>query len=192
MRVQKSGTPADISIMGSKRATRRRLLVLLACLWLAGCGGGFPGGLPAGFINQTQHSDTELWAIWKTAQQDLAQEVDLNPLQQSLYDAPADIRPGDPRALSAMPHQLLVAAQPDVASTVLFGVTGVQRPDPTGLIACPAPCNVRFAAAYSLYPRQITKYAASWEFQSDNFSSILKYEFENQILAELGYSLRWR
>src|SRR3989441_11991678 len=59
-------------------------------------------------------------------------------------------------------------------------------------IACPAPCNVRFAAAYSLYPRQITKYAASWEFQSDNFSSILKYEFENQILAELGYSLRWR
>ena len=166
--------------------------MLLACLWLAGCGGGFRGGLPAGFINQTQHSDTELWAIWKTAQQELAQEVDLNPLQQSLYDAPADIHPGDPRALSAMPHQLLVAAQPDVASTVLFGVTGVQRPDPTGLIACPAPCNVRFAAAYSLYPRQITKYAASWEFQSDNFSSILKYEFENQILAELGYSLRWR
>src|SRR5437762_14032633 len=160
--------------MRLRSARRRRLLVVLACLWLAGCGGGFPSGLPTGFINQTQHSDTELWAIWKTAQQELAQEVDLNPLQQSLYDAPADIHPGDPRALSAMPHQLLVAAQPDVASTVLFGVTGVQRPDPTGL------------------PRQITKYAASWEFQSDNFSSILKYEFENQILAELGYSLRWR
>lgn len=124
--------------------------------------------------------------------QDLAQEVDLNPLQQSLYDAPADIRPGDTRALSAMPHQLLVAAQRDIASSVLFGATGVQRPDPTGLIACPQPCNVRFAAAYSLYPRQITQYAASWEFQGDNFSSLLKYEFENQILAELGYSLRWR
>ena len=190
--MQKSGTPADISIMRLRSARRRRLLVVLACLWLAGCAGGFPSGLPTGFINKTQHSDAELWAIWKTAQQELAQEVDLNPLQQSLYDAPADIHPGDPRALSAMPHQLLVAAQPDVASTVLFGVTGVQRPDPTGLIACPAPCNVRFAAAYSLYPRQITKYAASWEFQSDNFSSILKYEFENQILAELGYSLRWR
>ena len=178
--------------MGLKRATPRRLLVVLACLWLVGCGGGFPGGLPTGFINQTQHSDAELWAIWKTAQQELAQEVDLNPLQQSLYDAPADIRPGDARAMSAKPHQLLVAAQPDVASSMLFGATGVQRADPTGLIACPAPCNVRFAAAYSLYPRQITKYAASWEFQGDNFSNILTYEFENQILAELGYSLRWR
>src|SRR6266702_2377457 len=125
--------------MRLRSARRRRLLVVLTCLWLAGCGGGFPSGLPTGFINQTQHSDTELWAIWKTAQQELAQEVDLNPLQQSLYDAPGDIHPGDPRALSAMPHQLLVAAQPDVASTVLFGVTGVQRPDPTGLIACPAP-----------------------------------------------------
>ncbi len=64
--------------------------MVLACLWLAGCGGGFPSGLPTGFINKTQHSDAELWAIWKTAQQELAQEVDLNPLQQSLYDAPAD------------------------------------------------------------------------------------------------------
>jgi hypothetical protein len=190
--VQKSGDLADISLTGLKRATRRRLLVLLACLWLVDCGGGFPGGLPTGFINKTQHSDAELWAIWKTAQQELAQQVDLNPLQQSLYDAPADIRPGDATALSAVPHLLLVAAQPDVASTVLFGATGVQRADPTGLIACPAPCNVRFAAAYSLYSRQITKYGVSWEFQGDNFSSILKYEFENQILAELGYSLRWR
>src|SRR5436305_2077612 len=128
--------------MRLRSARRRRLLVVLACLWLAGCGGGFPSGLPTGFINQTQHSDTELWAIWKTAQQELAQEVDLNPLQQSLYDAPANIRPGDARAMSAKPHQLLVAAQPDVASSVLFGMTGVQRADPTGLIACPAPCNV--------------------------------------------------
>jgi hypothetical protein len=190
--VQKSGTPADISLMGLKRAAPRRLLVLLACLWLAGCGGGFPGGLPTGFINQTRHSDAELWAIWKTAQQELAQEVDLNPLQQSLYDFPADIRPGDARALSAMPHQLVVAREPDVASSVLFAATGVGRPDPTGMIACPQPCNVRFAAAYSLYARQVTKYAASWEFQGDNFSIILKYEFENQILSELGYSLRWR
>jgi hypothetical protein len=38
----------------------------------------------------------------------------------------------------------------------------------------------------------VTRYAASWEFQGDNFSLILQYEFENQILAELGYSLRWR
>src|SRR5438876_10621709 len=81
--MQKAGTPADISIMRLRGARRRRLLVVLACLWLAGCAGGFPSGLPTGFINKTQHSDAELWAIWKTAQQELAQEVDLNPLQQS-------------------------------------------------------------------------------------------------------------
>ena len=118
--------------------------------------------------------------------------MDLNPLQQSLYDTPANILPGDARALNAMPHQLLAGREPDVASSVLFAATGVQRADPTGMIACPQPCNVRFAAAYSLYPRQVTKYAASWEFLGDNFANILKYEFENQILAELGYSLRWR
>src|SRR5437870_10482568 len=127
--------------MGLKRAIRRRLLVFLACLWLAGCGGGFPGELPTGFINQTQHSDAELWAIWKTAQQELAQEVDLNPLQQSLHDVPADIRPGDARARSAVPHQLVVAREPDVASSVLFASTGVGRFDPTGMIACTQLCN---------------------------------------------------
>jgi hypothetical protein len=180
------------SLMGLKRAGLRRLLVLLACLCLAGCGGGFPGGLPTGFLNKTQHSDAELWAIWKTAQQDLAQEVDLNPLQQSLYDTPVDIRPGDARALNAMPHQLLVAAQQDVTSSVLFGATGVQRADPTGLIACPAPCNVRFAAAYSLYPRQITKYSASWEFQGDNFSRFLNMSSRTRFWLSWDTSLRWR
>jgi cell shape-determining protein MreC len=62
----------------------------LICTCLSGCGGGFPSGLPVGFINQTQHSDADLWAIWKTAQKELAQQVDLNPLQQSLYDAPRE------------------------------------------------------------------------------------------------------
>jgi hypothetical protein len=95
--------------------------------------------------------------------------------------------PGD-AGIERNAHQRLVGHQPDVASSVLFAATGVQRPDPT--VACPQPCNVRFAAAYSSYPRQITKFAASWEFQGDNFSTILKYEFENQILA--GCSLRWR
>src|SRR5207249_11594274 len=98
--------------MRLRSARRRRLLVVLACLWLAGCAGGFPRGLPTGFINKTQHSDAELWAIWKTAQQELAQEVDLNPLQQSLHDATPDIHPVDPTPLSAVRHHLSVAAQP--------------------------------------------------------------------------------
>jgi hypothetical protein len=74
----------------------------------------------------------------------------------------------------------------------LLAQTGVYRADPTGLIACPQPCNVRYATAYSRYAPPRTKYAASWEPQSDNFKLILQYEFENYILSALGYDMRWR
>jgi hypothetical protein len=104
----------------------------------------------------------------------------------------ADIRPGDSRALRAAPHQIRVAREPDVGSGILFGATGVLRTDPTGLIACPQPCNVRYAAAFSKYDLRLTRYAESWEFEGDNFAIILEYEFENQILSVLGYNMRWR
>ena len=68
------------------------LLVLLGC-------GGQPDPGPAGFLNQTLHSDADLWVIWKAAQETVAHDVDLNPLQRSLWGAPADIRP-ETRALS--------------------------------------------------------------------------------------------
>jgi hypothetical protein len=170
----------------------RSLRAVVLILILVGCGGGSPDALPVGFVNQTQHSDSELWAIWKAAQQNLAKQIDLNPLQRSFQNAPADVRPGDPRALQVVPHQLRVAGQPDVSSRVLLAATGVYRSDPTGMIACPQPCNVHYATAYSLYQRQLTRYAASWEFQGDNFAFILQYEFENQILNALGYSMQWR
>lgn len=160
-------------------------------LALLGCGGQ-PAGPPAGFVNQTRHSDADLWMIWQAAQDSIAYQVDLNPLQRSSFGAPADIRPGDRRALEIMPHQLRVGAEPDVSSSDLLAATGVERSDPTGMIACPKPCNVRYAAAYSFYSRDLTQYAASWEEQGDSFTLVLEYEFENQILAALGYSLRWR
>ncbi len=84
---------------------RRSLWRLALGLILVGCGGR-PDSLPVGFVNQTHHSDAHLWTIWKAAQETLAQQVDLNPLQRSLSGAPADIRPGDVRALKIMPHQL--------------------------------------------------------------------------------------
>lgn len=170
----------------------RRIARALALLViLTGCGGGkFPE--PAGFVNHTQHTDADLWAIWKAAQQNLATQVDINPLQRSLYDVPADILPGDPRALQTLPRQVLVAAEPDVDASTLFADTGVYRADPTGLIACPQPCNVHYAAAYSVYRPPRTRYAQSWEFAGDNFSQVLQYEFENHILKGLGYDMRWR
>jgi hypothetical protein len=35
-------------------------------------------------------------------------------------------------------------------------------------------------------------YAVSWEFAGNNFSTIVQYEFENQILHTLGYNMSWR
>ncbi len=167
-------------------------LLLSLLLILMGCGGGALNELPVGFVNQTQHSDADLWVIWQAAQQGLAAQIDINPLQQTLSGAPASTEPGDPRALSVEPRQILVAAVPDVSSAALAAATNVQRPDPTGLIACPQPCNVRYAAAYSAFDPPLTKCAASWEAQPDNFSALLQYEFENHILHTLGYDLQWR
>ncbi len=167
----------------------RSSCALILTLLLAGCSGVFPGAPE--FINQTRHTDADLQVIWKAAQQSIAQQIDLNPLQQS-SGVPPDILPGDPRALHVRPHQLLVAAHPDVPSSVLLVATGDYRADPTGLILCPQPCNVRYASAYSFYQHPLIRYAASWEFNGDNFNTILQYEFENQILSTLGYDMEWR
>ncbi len=165
----------------------KKILLMLA-LFLMGCG----SQPPAGFVNQTRHSDDALWAIWHAAQQGIAQKIDLNPVQQTAENASPQILPGDPRALSILPRQLTVASEPDVSSSTLFAATGMQRPTPTGMIACPQPCNVRYATAYSTYQPGLTKYAASWETSAANFNAILQYEFENHILFSLGYDLRWR
>jgi len=170
----------------------RSLRAFFLIVMLVGCGGGSHDYLPAGFRNQTQHTDNDLWAIWTSAQRSVAQRVDLNPLQRLVAHAAPNILPGDPRALHLMPKNILVAAEPDVSSNTLFSNTGVRRTDPTGLIACPQPCNVRYAPAYSFYRQALTKYAASWESEDDNFATILQYEFENHILQALGYDMKWR
>lgn len=171
---------------------KRNILTAVFTAILLGCGGSSLSPIPSKFINQTQHSDANLQAIWMEAQQSVAQKIDLNPLQRLSHNVLPDTRPGDPRALHIEPDQLLVAPEPDVASAVLFAATGDRHTDPTGLIACPQPCNVRYSTAFSLYHPELTKYAASWEFAGDNFSVILEYEFENHILSTLGYDMTWR
>jgi hypothetical protein len=171
---------------------RRDLFTVMLMVVLLGCGGSPHSTPPVGFVNQTRHSDADLQAIWAAAQQSVAQKIDLNPLQRVSASVPPDIRPGDPRALSFEPHQLSVAAEPDVSSELFFAATGEQRPDPTGMIACPKPCNVRYSTAYSFYQPELTRYAASWESTDDNFTIILEYEFENHILNGLGYDTTWR
>lgn len=163
------------------------LAVLMAT---AGCG-GLPTQ-PVGFVNHTQHSDAQLWAVWTTAQQSLSEQIDLNPLQQQRTNAAPVILPGDARALNIKPRQLVVSSAPDVSAAVLYQATGTTRGNPTGLILCPQPCNVDYVPAYSLYAPATSRYAASWEFSGDNFDLLMQYEFENQILKALGYDMTWR
>ena len=152
-------------------------------------GGATP---PAGFINHTKHSDAELASLWKSAQHNLSQQIDLNPLEQELNNAAPQIVSGDARVWTVSPHQLVVSSQADVSSAALYVATGTSRPDPTGLISCPQPCNVNYVPAYSLYDQPATRYAVSWESSSNNFNVQVEYEFENHILNALGYDTRWR
>ncbi len=153
---------------------------------------GTPSQSPVGFLNETKHSDAQLWAMWQAAQQNLSQQIDLNPLQRVFQNAPADVRPGDAGVWNLSPQQLQVMPQVDVSSSALYQATGDLRPDPTGLVLCPQPCNVHYTAAYSLFRQHIVRYAASWESSESNFEYLLTYEFENQILNALGYDMRWR
>ena len=173
------------------RITRAvRLTTVLIMLFSASCGGR--PAPPVGFVNQTEHTDAQLQALWQTAQQNLSRQIDLNPLEQVFTGAKPNILPGDARVWNVSPRQLVVASQPDVSSADFYAATGDMRPDPTGMIACPQPCNVHFAAAYSLFQKPITRYAASWEPSENSFDYLVEYEFENQILNSLGYDMRWR
>jgi hypothetical protein len=167
----------------------REALLLGVVLW-SGCAG--KESLPTGFVNHTRHSDVQLWDLWNSAQTHLSRQIDLNPLQRVFSDAPPDILPGDARVWNISPHQLLVISEADVPSAAYYAETGIVRSDPTGLIACPQPCNVNYTAAYSLYAPPLSRYAASWEFAGNNFDVLVEYEFENHILKALGYDMRWR
>jgi hypothetical protein len=168
----------------------RVYLLILSCVFFSGC--GTRPGADIGFINETQHSDAQLRNLWKAAQANLSRQIDLNPLQRQFSGVAPDLLPGDSRVMSVSPHQLVVSSQPDVTSSALYAATGTNRADPTGLIVCPQPCNVNYAAAYSLYSRPASHYAASWEFAGNNFDALVQYEFENQILKTLGYDMTWR
>jgi hypothetical protein len=169
----------------------RTLRILFLTSLLFGCSGRPTQTASVGFLNQTLHSDADLWAIWSLAQKSVASQINLNPVQQTVGNAPPDILPGDSRSLSVMPHQLNVAPQPDIASSVL-AASGIHRPNPTGMIFCPQPCNVGYTTAYSRYEPAATVYASSWESSENSFRDILEYEFENQILFALGYDMTWR
>ena len=139
--MQVSTSLADGFLQGGIEAMRLRARVAtVLALILSGCGGRPTP--PVGFINQTKHSDAELQSLWRQAQQSVSQQIDLNPLEQEMNNAAPNIVAGDARAWNVSPHQLVVSSQPDISAAALYATTGTMRSDPTGLISCPAPCNV--------------------------------------------------
>jgi hypothetical protein len=130
--------------------------------------------------------------MWEKALQTLAQQVDLNPRSDPYTMQPRIFAQATRARSRVVPDDLRVAGETDIPSGALMVATGINRADLTGLIACPQPCNVQYAAAYCFYHPELTKDAASGESQAENFSALLEYEFENHILATLGYDLRWR
>src|SRR5436305_5783742 len=116
-----------------------RAIAVFLLVFSTSCGGH--ATLPVGFLNQTHHTNAELQTIWKAAQQNLSQQIDINPLDQVFNGAAPHMLPGDSRVWSVSPRQLVVASQADISSMEFYAATGDQRPDPTGLIACPQPCN---------------------------------------------------
>jgi len=94
--MQSTAARADGFLKSGIEAMRlqSRVAVLLT-LVLAGCGGRATPA--AGFINQTRHSDSELQSLWQAAQQNLSQQIDLNPLEQEMNNAAPHILPGDAR-----------------------------------------------------------------------------------------------
>jgi hypothetical protein len=162
--------------------------LFLVVVLLTGCG----TSRPVGFVNETAiHSDAQLMKLWHQAQQDVSKQIYLNPVQHSLYSTPEDLLPGDSRALNFNPRMITVQAFPDLTSAQLLAY-GVDRPEPTGMIVCPQPCDGRVAMAFSTPAKYRTHVAASWEHIEPEWDYIIVYEFENHILYGLGYDMSWR
>jgi hypothetical protein len=171
----------------------RWVILLAVILGQPGCGDNYHE-LPIGFINLTgKTADSYLMARWLSAQAAIAVQVDLNPIGRLHGESPLYL-PGDSRAYNIPPRQIEVQAVPDVSSQQLLAGTGVLRPDPTGFILCPQPCNVTYDSSYTLFSGRYVAYAASWELASDPqaFAQILEYEFQSQILYRLGYEVSKR
>jgi hypothetical protein len=115
--------------------------------------GGF-GGSPApasGFVNHTQHSDAQLWALGRARPADTLATNRSEPVAAHRERRVSQYFAGRSAGLGGQPRQIEVSSAPDVASAVLYAATGASRADPTGLISCPTPRNVNYAPAYSVY-----------------------------------------
>ena len=149
------------------------IVSILVCFLLA-C-----GNAPAGFVDQTPHSPAYLNGLWADAQVKVAKGgLPMNIWQKgssTIYSAPAGNR-----ALAAQPRGLIVASLPS------------QVPNAEALI-CPdcGPWVTTPVEAYSIAGSGVY-YCDFYDGRPATLENILTYEFESQIMYQLGYDITWR
>jgi hypothetical protein len=193
-------------VVGSPRqstTSHRSNFVIIATLLFAvaftGCGGSqyapTPSCAATAFDNQTNGGATEsqLQALWRQAQQDLAtQPITLNPVTVQMQGGTLQTIAPDSRANGVQPNCIAVIAIPDLTVAELQaenpGVALQHNTDPTGIIHCPAGALAKYCHSFTASNNQAAYVSAS---EVLNFGAT-GWEFENIILARLGYSTAGR
>lgn len=177
--------------MRSNRAGILLICTLLLALAALGCGGNASGspfagaGLKtaaceSGFVNQTSLPTSALITQWQEAQNAIA-------VTGVYLDAAVDHPPThlvvDPRAMNIQPGCVTVISVPDIPVAQLppaYAQAGYT--DPSGVIQCG---GVYVHSCVFIDTRTIYTAASAT-------STAPEYEFENLILAALGYNLSGR
>jgi hypothetical protein len=173
--------------------------VLLLVAALTGCGGSQYAPTPTcaaiSFDNRTNGGATEsqLQALWQQAQQELAnQTITLNPVSVLVNGGVLQTVSPDSRATTVQPQCTAVIAVPDLTVVQLQaenpGVALQHNTDPTGVIHCPDGALAKYCHSYTASNNRAAYVSAS---QVLNFGAT-GWEFENIILARLGYNTAGR
>ena len=176
--------------MGSTRLWLVSLTVL-ALLSTFGCGGGVNASSSnaSGFDNQTNGlvSDAQLLELWHHAQAQIATvPFILNPVPVLLNGAANQMAGPDARAYQVNPGKVRVVAVPDIPLASLPPeFNNGAHPDPTGIIG---QCNDVVHYCHSSCHGD-TVYVAASMATSDGATG---WEFQNIILARLGYNVSGR
>lgn len=173
-------------------------VVLLFAAALTGCGGGKFNSTPSrttGFDNQTNRAatDAQLQTLWQQAQQELAtQPIALNPVAVQMHGATLVSIAPDSRASAVQPQGVAVIAVPDLTVAQLQaenpGVALQHNTDPTGVIHCPEGALAKYCHSFTASNNEAAYVSTSMVL---NFGAT-GWEFENIILARLGYDTAGR
>ena len=134
----------------------------------------------AQFVNATAVSDAVLAEQWKLAQQGLA------TAPFPLNDQGSNMHAADPRALTVQPKHVTVVSVPDtpISDLVKVDAAWAKDKDPSGAILLLVGLEYTTCHSFACCWRKPRVYAAQ-----SKVPVTLAYEFQNIILAELGYDV---